>query len=548
MNYILLETMSRQGIQIVLAFILLILATIIYVAQPIKELEVGTRTLTKTFYSTLTMPKTLTYTFTTYSTKVKKKIVTYTTRTRTTVEEFNRNVRLSGGQIFVLKPRLNSGDKITVKWSAPYTIYVYIQRPNQLSTFMCAQTSYLVKRISSSGELTYTADSSGEYYVTLCHPWLWSSFDVNVKLYINKVVVRTITSTITSTSKIPLLITSTKETTYSKVQKSSQLITVRGTFKKPSLLNTLLSILSAGLGSLMIVLALVEGRHALKETKYPPTLFEEALIPYNLNYKILERIGSGGFSYVFKAKDPEGNIVALKIPKVDYSKTLSDKLIKNFEKEAKIWKMLNHENIVKLLDYGSRPIPYIVMEFMDKGSLRDILASKGKLRLDEAINFILNVAEALRYVHRRGIVHRDIKPENILLNSEGKVKLTDFGIAKVFAEASTTTSTKVFKGTLAYAAPEQIDPKNYGEIDWRTDIYQLSAVFYELLTGEPPFKGDVTEVLSKILREKPRPIRAIRDDVPEELENIILKGLEKRKEDRWQSIDEFINALKKFKS
>ncbi|MCE4624384.1 MAG: serine/threonine protein kinase [Desulfurococcales archaeon] len=261
-------------------------------------------------------------------------------------------------------------------------------------------------------------------------------------------------------------------------------------------------------------------------------------------YKIIKRLGSGGFSTVYLAvKEDTGEKVALKIPRIELGSTLSGSLIETFKREAETWSKLNHPNIVRVIDYGVAPIPYIAMELMEGGSLRRVLTERGRLGLKEAIKIARDVGEALSYAHHMGVVHRDIKPENILFDGEGRAKLTDFGLAKVLLQASTTGSTG-FKGTLLYAAPEQIDPATFGMPDWRTDIWQLGALLYEMLTGQPPFIADNPLALAyKIVNSEPPPPSSLNPGIPEWLDQLIMKCLRKRKEERWRSVDLILERL-----
>jgi serine/threonine protein kinase len=195
------------------------------------------------------------------------------------------------------------------------------------------------------------------------------------------------------------------------------------------------------------------------------------------NYEILETIGVGGSAIVYKARrEKDSLLVAIKVPD------------KDFVKELAVWLHLNHPNIVKLLDYGINPRPYMVMELMN-GSLHGKTFDK-----DTATRIILDVLSGLKYAHEKGIIHRDIKPSNILLDANGRAKISEWGIAK-FSDI-TTSKNETF--TLIYAAPEQLDTR-LGSIDEKTDVYQVCEVFYEILTGRPVFQGDASEVYNKKL-------------------------------------------------
>ncbi|MEQ9715390.1 MAG: serine/threonine-protein kinase [Candidatus Asgardarchaeum sp.] len=249
-------------------------------------------------------------------------------------------------------------------------------------------------------------------------------------------------------------------------------------------------------------------------------------------YKLLRLIGAGGFSEVWLA-ERNHKYYAIKIPKIDVRETLSSKDVEDFLRKAEIWSKLNHKNIVRVFEFGIKPFPYIVMEYCET-SLREKI---GELKLSEALRIALKIAEALEYAHLHGVVHCDIKPENILF-CNNEPKLSDWGIAKVLLR----TSTKIgYVGTPMYSAPEQIDPETYGEIDWRTDIWQFGCLLYEMIEKEPPFYANYPgQLILKILNETLRSFKK----TPEWLKLIILKCLEKKREERWRSISVLIEMLK----
>lgn len=254
-------------------------------------------------------------------------------------------------------------------------------------------------------------------------------------------------------------------------------------------------------------------------------------------YKMLDRIGTGGFADIFKAEKDNGLVVAIKIPKFIAFDNLNQD---NFLKEAGIWGQLSHPHIVKVYEFGTKPYPWIAMENMDGGSLRNKI---GRLSTEDSLETGLNIAGALFHAHHLGLVHRDIKPENILLDKEGVPKVSDWGLGKVLMEASMTVSG--FRGTLSYSAPEQLAGAKFGQVDWRTDIYQLGAVLYEMLTGQWHFKGnDPGEVVYRILDEEVKPPSQVSPGLPEELDKIVLRAIAKRKEDRPQDIAVLEEELK----
>ncbi|UXM84176.1 protein kinase domain-containing protein [Methanococcus aeolicus] len=260
-------------------------------------------------------------------------------------------------------------------------------------------------------------------------------------------------------------------------------------------------------------------------------------------YTPLEKLGEGGFGKVFKVKRRGGTKpIALKVPNID------KKAKKYLLKEIKAWQNLNHPNIVKMYDAYEEPTPHIEMEYV-KGynlngkSVKDLDDYPKPVNPKEAINLIKQMAEGLKHAHNKNIIHRDIKPSNILLTQNLKPKITDWGLAKVGTKSSTATTTKGL--TLLYAAPEQLDEDAYGKTDKRTDIYQLGLIFYELLTGKMPYDGTSPSIISmKLINPdlKPKAVSHYNDELAK-YDCIFEKLLAKKKEDRFQSVDEFLNAL-----
>ncbi|GBF36882.1 DUF5711 family protein [Methanofervidicoccus abyssi] len=260
-------------------------------------------------------------------------------------------------------------------------------------------------------------------------------------------------------------------------------------------------------------------------------------------YIPLEKLGEGGFGKVFKVKRKGGTQpLALKVP------TFDEKAKKYLLKEIKAWKNLNHPNIVKMYDAYEEPIPHIEMEYIEGYNLngkliKDLGEYPKPLNPKDAIKLIKQIAEGLKHAHDKNIIHRDIKPSNILLTQNLTPKITDWGLAKIGAKSTTATTTKGL--TLIYSAPEQIDEEEYGKTDKRTDIYQLGVLFYELLTGRLPYEGITpTQVSLKIINPNKKP--TLPSKINPELstfDGILEKLLAKKKEDRFQSIDEFLDAL-----
>ncbi|MBW9223261.1 protein kinase [Methanothermococcus sp. SCGC AD-155-E23] len=260
-------------------------------------------------------------------------------------------------------------------------------------------------------------------------------------------------------------------------------------------------------------------------------------------YIPLEKLGEGGFGKVFKVKRRGGTLpLAVKVPKLEESAK------KYLMKEIEVWRNLNHPNIVKLYDAFIEPIPHIEMEYVegyriDGEVIRDLERYRKPVDPKEAIRLMKEIGEGLKHAHDRDIIHRDIKPSNILLTENLTPKITDWGLAKVGMRSTTTTVTKGL--TLLYSAPEQIDEVEYGKTDKRTDIYQLGVLFYELLTGRLPYEGITPAQISlKITNPNIKPIPPSKIDPKLSIfDGVFEKLLAKRKEDRYQSIDEFLEAL-----
>jgi len=251
-------------------------------------------------------------------------------------------------------------------------------------------------------------------------------------------------------------------------------------------------------------------------------------------YRIERKLGAGGMADVYLAEDQElGRRVAIKILNGRHAN--DDQFIERFRREAKNAAALNHPNIVSIYDRGeAEDTYYIAMEYLDGRTLKELIVSRGAAPVNVAIEYARQILSALRFAHRHGIVHRDIKPHNVLVDSEGRVKVTDFGIAR--AGTSQMTETGSIVGTAQYLSPEQA---RGGEVDPRSDLYSLGVVLYELLTGKTPFDGETpVEIAMKHLSTTPKPPSKLRPDVPPELDMVVLRALAKNPEDRYQSADE----------
>lgn len=278
----------------------------------------------------------------------------------------------------------------------------------------------------------------------------------------------------------------------------------------------------------------------VKPTSIPAPQHIKKLLP---KYRITHFLGAGGFADVYEGTDDDERGVAIKVPQFKMEKTMDSTALKRFASEAEIWKKLQHENIVKVYETGSKPLPHIVMELMEGGDL-DGLMRNHRLTVEEAVHIMVQILEGISYAHQMASVHRDLKPENILFTPNGNAKITDWGIGKYMASEGITKTIET-KGTLAYSAPEQFDCKEYGKVDWQTDIFQLGILFYELLTGVNPFLGkDMAEVMGNVLRHDPHPPSELNSNIPTELDEIVMTALEKIKKDRWDSSAVMLHELK----
>ncbi|WP_028475958.1 Stk1 family PASTA domain-containing Ser/Thr kinase [Nocardia sp. CNY236] len=265
--------------------------------------------------------------------------------------------------------------------------------------------------------------------------------------------------------------------------------------------------------------------------------------PKNLSsrYELGEIIGFGGMSEVHKARDLRlSRDVAIKVLRADLARDPTFYL--RFKREAQNAAALNHPAIVAVYDTGEAevdggPLPYIVMEYVDGETLRDIVRSDGPLPPRRAMEIIADVCAALDFSHRAGIVHRDMKPANIMINRAGAVKVMDFGIARAIADSSNPmTQTAAVIGTAQYLSPEQARGET---VDARSDVYSVGCVLFEILTGEPPFTGDSpVAVAYQHVREDPRLPSHVHPGVPRELDSVVLKAMSKNPANRYQTAAE----------
>jgi serine/threonine-protein kinase len=272
------------------------------------------------------------------------------------------------------------------------------------------------------------------------------------------------------------------------------------------------------------------------------------------NYRVVSKLGEGGMGAVYLAEHPLiGKKVALKVLHEEYS--ANQDVVARFFNEARAVNDIQHPNIVDIIDYGvvqtqtGPGFVYFIMEFLGGEALASLIQRESPIPPERAFHIGVQVADALAASHQKGIIHRDLKPDNIYLIPRGRekdfVKVLDFGIAKLTGDApgSRRTRTGIVMGTPAYMSPEQCEGK--GNIDARTDVYALGIVLYEMITGRVPFAGEgYGEVLVQHLTKRPERPTTARGAVPPYVEAVIMKSLEKRREDRFQTMEELIEALR----
>jgi beta-lactam-binding protein with PASTA domain/predicted Ser/Thr protein kinase len=251
-------------------------------------------------------------------------------------------------------------------------------------------------------------------------------------------------------------------------------------------------------------------------------------------YRIMRKLGSGGMANVYLAEDQElGRRVAIKI--LNDRHAGDEQFVERFRREAKNAASLSHPNIVSIYDRGeAEGTYYIAMEYLDGKSLKELILERGPAPVSVAVDYARQILAALRFAHRNGIVHRDIKPHNVLVDAEGHVKVTDFGIAR--AGASQMTEEGSIIGTAQYLSPEQARGT---QVDQTSDLYSLGIVLYEMLTGTVPFTGDSpVEIAMKHLSARPEPLTAKRPDIPKAVDMVVQRALAKDPAARYQSADE----------
>src|SRR5271155_139086 len=261
-------------------------------------------------------------------------------------------------------------------------------------------------------------------------------------------------------------------------------------------------------------------------------------------YELSHLVARGGMAEVYRARvQLLARPVALKVlfPELSVDRSF----VERFRREAQAAANLSHPNIVPVFDWGEDNGTYfIVMEFVDGRALSSILRTAGPLHPDRAAEIAADVAGALAYAHRHGVVHRDVKPGNVLITEEGTIKVTDFGIARAVNTEESLTQTGAVMGTATYFSPEQAEGMG---VDSRSDIYSLGVVIFEMVTGRPPFLGDTpVAVAAKHVREHPPAPREINPGVPPDLEAIILKAMAKDPAHRYRPAEELRADLLRF--
>jgi len=260
-------------------------------------------------------------------------------------------------------------------------------------------------------------------------------------------------------------------------------------------------------------------------------------------YRVEQELGRGGMAKVYRGQDTVlGRTVAIKILAPQFAD--DQDFVHRFRREAQAAARISNHNLVSVFDTGSDDgVHFIVMEYVEGRTLADLIAGGGRILPDRAIEIGIDVCHALEAAHAQGVIHRDIKPGNIMLDENGRVKVTDFGIARVTSNAETIAQTAAVLGTASYLSPEQAQGQ---PVDGRSDLYSLGCVLFEMVTGRAPFLGDSpVAVASKHVLEQPTPPSRLNPDVSPDLDAVILRALAKNPANRYQTAEEFREDLER---
>ena len=260
-------------------------------------------------------------------------------------------------------------------------------------------------------------------------------------------------------------------------------------------------------------------------------------------YKLIDEIGRGSFATVYIVRDTKTNrIYAMKA--MLYELSDDGEMLARFQREAHILLTLHDPHIVRIFEYGDESdLHYILMDYIDGQNLKYHTLTSGPMEAARALDYARQIAEGLDTAYKNGVVHRDIKPQNIVINSQGVVKITDFGLARS-RETVTLTQSNVFMGTAYYIPPEQAESGRSADI--RSDLYSVAAVLFEMLSGHPPYEGDTAvDIVVKHMNEKVPSICAIRPELPREVDQFLQKAMAKLPSERYSTPREFVNALEK---
>jgi serine/threonine protein kinase len=261
-------------------------------------------------------------------------------------------------------------------------------------------------------------------------------------------------------------------------------------------------------------------------------------------YRLVRRLGEGGMGSVYEAEESgTGRRVALKLIVPQYAAT--GEAVERFRQEGRLARLVNHPRCVSVYKTDQEGgLPYIVMELMPGKTLQDLVQEKGPLPVADAVAKTLDVIHGLCEAHRLGIIHRDIKPSNCFLDEDGRVKVGDFGLSKSLTSTVQLTRTGAFLGTPLYASPEQVRAE---PLDPQTDVYSVAATLFFLLAGRAPHQtGDPVSTMASIVCDDAPSLCGLRPELPAALDQVVLRGLQRDRERRWKSMDEFRTALLPF--